>query len=117
MRAPILAAAVVATLLASTASAQQASASDNLDCAIWASFSVGASQDEEERGGLMIAAAWFIGLYEGQTGRKIDDDMGPRALALTPETVKGMEPACLARFADFGNRMTTLGSELTASSK
>jgi len=115
MRKPILAAATAALLLSSPAGAQQATVDQNLDCAIWASFRLGVSQDEAERTGLMIATAWFIGLYEGQSGRKIGEVMGARAMALSPQEVQALESSCLPRFQDFGNRMTKLGSDLKAS--
>jgi hypothetical protein len=103
-------------MLACPAVAKTATPQDNLDCAIWATYRIGIAAEDEERNGLMLATAWFSGLYEGQTGTTIDEAMIARSRALTPAQIEAFEPACLARFGDFGNRFTAIGERLGAGS-
>ncbi|WP_156443341.1 hypothetical protein [Erythrobacter sp. CCH5-A1] len=116
MRASLLAAAAGGAMLACPAVAKTATPQDNLDCAIWATYRIGIAAEDEERNGLMLATAWFSGLYEGQTGTTIDEAMIARSRALTPAQIEAFEPACLARFGDFGNRFTAIGERLGAGS-
>jgi hypothetical protein len=102
-------------VLATTAApvlAQQAGPEENLDCAIWSAYQIGISQDEKVTNGLSIAMAWFIGQYEGQTGRLIDEPMAKRARTLDEAAMMSFTEACVGRFAIFGDRLGKLGALL-----
>lgn len=98
---------VPALLLSAPAAAQQATAAQNLDCAIWSAYQVGVSDDEDDRNVLSIAFAWFIGLYEGQTGQPIDTAMEARSAELDDADVEAIGGVCMDRFAAFSERLGT----------
>ncbi len=106
---------VPALLLSAPAAAQQATAAQNLDCAVWSAYQVGVSDDEDVKNGLSIAVAWFIGLYEGQTGQSIDAAMAARSAELDDADVEALTEGCIARFSAFAERLGTLGTSLSES--
>jgi hypothetical protein len=109
-----LAAALAALVLAtSPAAAQQdATAAENLDCAIWAAFVAGANDDPEVETAFGIILSWFVGLYEGQTGRVVDAAFTARAEQLTDEDLQAIEERCLPRVEAYGERLSALGDRL-----
>lgn len=114
-------AAAAALALVTPASAQESSsdgakAADNLDCAIWASFQVGAAQDEKVQNGFAIALGWFIGLYEGEVGEPIDDAMASRTAEMEDADIDALTAGCLARFGAFGERLQALSKRIDAQS-
>lgn len=104
----------IALAVAVPASAQQPTAEQNVDCAIWASYAIGSSEDEKAKGGLSIALAWFIGLYEGQTGQNIDNAMAARTMEMKEADINGLAAPCVARFQAFGARLSGLADRLRA---
>lgn len=94
---------------AGTATAQQ-----NLDCAIWSSYQTGSATDDDVKNGLAIAVAWFVGLYEGQTGELISDAFAVRTAELSEEDVIAMTSYCVGRFSEFGDRLSNLGDRIDA---
>jgi hypothetical protein len=112
---PIILAAALA--LATPAAAQQATPQENLDCAVWAAYKIGVSQDDQVKNALSIAVAWFIGQYEGQVGEVIDPAMAARAQELDLAAVEALTEPCVERFQAFGDRLSTLGAQLSAASK
>jgi len=114
LRKALLIAAAAGVLLGNPAAARAATAQENLDCAIWASYRVGVAEDDQTRNAFMLAAAWFVGLYEGQAGKPIDEAMAARAPELSEAQIGALEGACIARFGNFGDRMTAVGERLSA---
>lgn len=110
LRGLILAAGLLA---AAPAAAQQASAQQNLDCAIWAAYQVGVAQNDEVANGFSIAVSWFIGLYEGQTGQLIDAPMRKRSAELDEAGIARLTGPCLGRFSAFADRLGTLGQAMS----
>jgi len=110
-------AAATAVLLAAPAAAEDTTPAQNLDCAAWAAFQIGVSDDEAVRDGLSIAVAWFIGLYEGQTGKTIDEALAARGAQLDRAAINALTPGCVARFSTFADRLSTLGAEMEKSGK
>jgi hypothetical protein len=104
-----------ALLLTSPAAAQQSTPRENLDCAVWAAYQVGVSDDVEVRNGLSIAVAWFIGLYEGQTGQPINTAMAARSAELDEAGVEALAEGCISRFAAFADWLSTLGASMSES--
>jgi len=102
-------------LLASPAAAQQATPPENLDCAVWAAYQVGVSDYDEVMNGLSIAVAWYIGLYEGQTGQPINAAMAARSAELDEAGVEALAEGCIGRFAAFADRLSTLGASMSES--
>lgn len=102
-----------AALLATPAAAQQASEQENLDCAVWSAVQVGTATDDSVKNSLSIAVAWFIGLYEGQTGTNIDKAFAARAAELDDAAVAALSDRCVTRFMAFAERLATTGSAMT----
>jgi hypothetical protein len=107
-------AAAAGLVLATPAAAQQATAQENLDCAIWAAYQLGMAENETMQSGFSIAVAWFIGLYEGQTGRKIDAAMAARTAEMDEAMIEQLTEPCIARFSDFADRLGKMGEGLGA---
>ncbi|MBV7260109.1 hypothetical protein [Erythrobacter crassostreae] len=100
-----------------SAPVEQASAQQNLDCAIWASYQTGTLPEKEQKDAFAIALAWFIGLYEGETGTKIDDAMVERTAELDRATLLSFTPSCLERFGAFGERLMATSERIIALEK
>lgn len=109
----LLTLAVAGLLLASPAQAQPITAQDNLDCAIWAAVAGGASEDEQFKNVLAIALGWFIGQYEGQTGKLIDEELEQGVRNIDDAKYQASAGICMARLGEFGQRLSTLGSGLS----
>lgn len=92
---------------AGSAATAKATPAENVDCAISLSYLVGTSQDEKVSAGLSIGLAWFVGLYEGQTGKDINAALKARSEALTPDQLKGFHRPCIDRMVNFANRLET----------
>lgn len=118
MTVRVLAALAAFALAATPATAQDATAQDigtpaeNLDCAIWAAYMAGTNEDPEAEAAFAIALSWFTGLYEGQTGRSIDEPLVARATQLTDEDILTIGGLCVPRFEAYGNRLSVLGDRL-----
>lgn len=122
IRKALISAAAACALLASPAGAQSAAPKSatpqqNLDCVVWASYRAGIAPIDEMRNAFILATAWFIGLYEGQTGKLIDEDMVARGIAMTEAQINAAESACIARFGNFGDRLALVGQKLSAAGK
>ncbi len=114
MRRTLIAAAALATFgLATAAAAQNAdSAEDDLDCALFTAIEAGKTNDTETRNGILFSMLYFIGRWEGATGRKIEVVMTERAItdaALRSDELAGK---CASKMMEFGNRLDKLGSRL-----
>lgn len=111
MRSVVLASLLVAApLSAQEAPAPSApTAAQDLDCALWASFTLGSSTDPKLVTGLSVAVAWFTGLYEGKTGKSINAALKARADILTEAEVQALGPACIARMETFAQRLQAFG--------
>ena len=108
-----LAALAAFALAATPATAQDISTpAENLDCAIWAAYMAGTNEDPEAEAAFAIALSWFTGLYEGQTGRSIDEPLVARATQLTDEDIHAIGSRCVPRFEAYGNRLSVLGDRL-----
>lgn len=103
MHKALLNAAAAGALLASPAAVDAATPQETPDCVIWPSYRVGVATDDAARNAIVLAIAWYIGLYEGQTGETVDDDMITHANKMTEAQIAAAEPACLARFGNFGD--------------
>lgn len=116
MRGAVVLAASLA--LASPLAAQQSvriAPDDARQCAIWASYvSAEIVDDPETQQALMFATNYFVGHYEGATGRSIaggDDRAAAEQLVLNLEQVTQM---CSAHMEAYGLRMTDWGAALEA---
>ncbi|ANK13738.1 hypothetical protein A9D12_13150 [Erythrobacter neustonensis] len=115
MRRALCLAASAGLLAVHPAAASAATAGENLDCAMWAAYRINDAQDDAERNALMIAMALFVGLYEGQTGKNVDEAMVARARELDESQFDVLEEPCSARLDSFADRLEALGRRLGAS--
>ena len=118
MRLPIAVLAAIALITPVAAqdesAPQQTMAEQNVDCAIWASYQTAVATDERVKNAFAIALAWYIGLYEGEAGKPIDDAMAARTLELDDDAVDALTPSCLSRFGAFGERLKSLSARIGA---
>lgn len=82
-------------------------------CAVWASAMVAAFDDPEIEEGLLFAINYFVGYYEGATGRGIGDLADRSALREPIMDIEGFAVICGSHMENFGGRMTVWGTELT----
>lgn len=106
--------AALLVIFSSPAAAAAPTSEENLDCAVWASIVIGTSEDEAVRNGVGFVLGYFIGLYEGATGRDIDAALEFRAAAITPEELQAINDKCAERMAVYGERMGALGQRMIA---
>jgi hypothetical protein len=92
--------------------AQPVTAQDDLDCAFWTAAMVGSLKDENMKQGLSVAMVWFIGRWEGATGRPIEEGMTVANMALAMPRFSGLADQCPQRMIAFGGRVTALGEQL-----
>jgi len=105
--------AAACLLLAAPVAAKQDTPRENLDCAVWAAYQLGDAQDEGTESGLAIAMAWFIGLYEGQTGHDIDGALAQRVVQIDEDHVAALTDPCVNRFSKFGVRLGFISALLS----
>ncbi len=88
-------------------------AEDARQCAIWASFlSTELADDQETAQALLFAVNYFVGVYEGKTGRSIatgDNMAAGNALAADME---GVTQRCADHMTGYGERMVAWGAVL-----
>ena len=87
---------------------------ENLDCAIWASAMAGNMQDPDVAAGFGYVMNWFIGLYEGASGSRIDTAMTARTAQLEDADLVAIEARCAPRMEQYGSRLSVLGEQLQA---
>lgn len=89
---------------------------DDIKCAVWAAFLIGTNDDPEVKAGYSPTMAYFLGRYEGATGKQFQEEM----LRVTKELdedfnrMVALDDVCPARMEDFGNRLGSLGDEMTS---
>jgi hypothetical protein len=110
-------AALLLIAAAPAAAQDQGTPTENLDCAIWAAYLIGTTEDADASQGLGFALSWFVGLYEGQTGEPIDAAMRARVATMTQDDLVAVEKRCIPRMQAYGDRLTQLGDELQAMGK
>ncbi len=87
---------------------------ENLDCAVWASVITGTTDDPEVAQGFGYVMSWFIGLYEGATGTRIDEAMAVRIAQIDDAEFEAIGERCAPRMGAFGTRLGELGRRLQA---
>lgn len=109
-------AAAVALALAVPAAAQdrvEISADEARQCAIWASFlSSEMADDPETAQALLFAVNYFVGVYEGKTGRSIVIGDNMAAAEGMAENMQGVTDNCAAHMTGYGERMVAWGAVL-----
>ena len=100
------------------ASAEEPLTQDQMvDCAVFAAAFAGSVADQQMQAGAGFFMTWLVGLYEGETGQRIDETMKRRSIELTPDDFAKLQPGCSARMIAFGQRLSKLGAEITALEK
>lgn len=113
MRSIVLSAAILAAPLAAQQAADApTTAAQDLDCALWASYTLGTLGDNADAdvvAGLSMAIGWFSGLYEGKTGASINTAMETRSEIATEADIERVQDECLARLGRFSERLDSFG--------
>jgi uncharacterized low-complexity protein len=113
------AALVSAALLAAMpiAAQQQQSGADQavnlsyMDCAVWAAVRIGQAPEGTDTSGLGHALAYFIGLYEGESGEQFEPAMRERTNRMTLADIDRLDAPCREQMATFGSRLSNWGNE------
>ena len=118
MKRLITIAALVGALAVQPAMAQSAApapaiATDSdLLCAAWAANTAGKNKTEKEKVGLTVLMTYFVGRWEGATGRSIDEGLTFAYLTNNLAKIEGADAACMVRAGEFGQRLQLVGKRL-----
>ena len=115
MRRLVAAAAAMACAFAAPAAPAQAAeapGSQALRCVVWSSLVTDGNDDPELVHAIQLVMTYFVGLAEGQTGKKIGDLLTPELIEQEAANMAALEAECLPLMGDFGNRLTELGKAL-----
>ena len=108
-------AATAQTRPAVPAAAATGAAAD-LRCAVWAVFALAANRDKaESQRPLSMALTWFIGHYEGETGKKFEDALTSDYINRVGPELGTAEKGCTERAQQMGDRLTAWGQKMQAS--
>lgn len=80
-------------------------AGEALRCSVWASYFSVAFEGEAEEAALTNALNFFVGRYEGLTGRGIDLAIDEELIVSTASDLDALTTVCAARMEDYGERM------------
>jgi hypothetical protein len=93
------------------------SADADLLCALWAADMASRAKTEKEKYSLTLLMTYFMGRWEGASGRSIEDgftmDFATAAIARMPEVT----PDCLKRSGEFGQKLQLVGKSLQDADK
>jgi len=98
---------VVAT--AQEAPSARVDARTSLDCAMWAAIHAGQTEDKEASGALTFTMTWFLGRFEGLTGKRFDAIVTDRDLEGYATRMDELNRICLPLMQDIGDRMAKWG--------
>jgi hypothetical protein len=113
MFAALVGAFAVQPALAQSAALAPASAADaDLLCAAWTANTAGKAKTEKEKLGLTLLMTYFIGRWEGATGRSIEDGLTSTYLSANLAKIDGVNADCMARASEFGQRLQLVGNRL-----
>ncbi len=118
--APLVAAAILVSTPAAAQDARiEAMAREDFQCAVWVSIIAASpmAQDPEVQTGFNVALGFFVGRYEGLTGRGIDEDWNAQAAEQVVLDLERFADICGTRMDTFGIRLQNLGSEMIAYSE
>ena len=90
-------------------------AEQDLQCAAWAAYIVGTNDDPDVKQGFGYAMTYFVGLYEGKSGKDFPGPMIATAQTLDndPSLVEALNPVCIPRTKDIGQRLSDFGDTAT----
>ena len=104
--------AVQPVMAQSASPAPAISADSDLLCAAWAANTAGKNKTEKEKVGLTVLMTYFIGRWEGATGRSIDEGLTFVYLSANIAKIEGANADCLTRSGEFGQRLQQVGNRL-----
>lgn len=87
-------------------------ADDDLICALWSADATSRAKTEKEKIGLTLLMTYFIGRWEGATGRTIDEGLTIEFVSANFAKLLGANADCLKRSGEFGQRLQLVGSRL-----
>jgi hypothetical protein len=115
MKKLAIAALVLAVTTPALAAQSDANGEQDLRCAILAAYVAGTIKDAEAQKGLEYAMTYFVGRFEGSTGRKFEDVATVDYVnKLVPE-IESLRQPCSERMKSFGERLTAWGAALQKS--
>lgn len=98
---------------ATAAQAEQAvTPEQDLRCAAVTMLLGGSMKDEQRKTGVAAGFSYFIGRWEGATGRKFEEALTPEYAIETAKNLDAYRSECGGRMTDFGQRLMTWGKAL-----
>ena len=83
----------------------------DIQCAAWAAYMVSENDDPQAATAFGYAMTFFIGMYEGKTGRDFAEAMLVEAKKFEADEAlrEAIQRVCLPRMQDIGDRMANFG--------
>ena len=111
--------AALLSLAPSVASAQavagaQAAADPSLRCAAWAAIQAGQATEDESKNAFTYVLTWFIGRYEGATGKRFDEVLTAGDVEKYGRDMDKLNQLCLPLMLSIGDRMESWGAKMQA---
>ncbi|MBN9506944.1 MAG: hypothetical protein J0I69_13045 [Altererythrobacter sp.] len=85
---------------------------ESMQCAVWASALSGVVTDQDTSAGLRFALSYFVGQYEGATGRSIKDGHDEASVTEVARNPNAFSARCQEHITQFGTRMRDWGAVL-----
>jgi hypothetical protein len=112
MRKLAIAALALTVTAPAIAADANSSAEDDLRCAIWAGHVAGSTDDEKTKQGVGFILTYFIGRYEGASGRRFEDGATVDYVASVVPQLGSLQETCKVRMQSFGQRLIAWGEHL-----
>ncbi len=93
------------------------SAEAELICVAWIANAADSAKTEKEKFGMISLLTYFVGKWEGATGRSIEDGLTFAFISANLSKIEGAKADCLARAGEFGRRLQVVGTRLQNSGK
>ena len=119
IRTGLFGVAALLSLAPSVASAQavagaQAAADPSLRCAAWAAIQAGQATEDGSKNAFTYVLTWFIGRYEGATGRRFDEVLTAGDVEKYGRDMDKLNQLCLPLMLSIGDRMESWGAKMQA---
>lgn len=99
-------------LVASPMVAMAATTDDDLLCVAWTAERSGKATDEGQKKALVNLMFYFVGRWEGATGRTIESGMTVGWVTANYDRITAAGPDCLQRGGDMANHLVSAGEQL-----
>ncbi len=81
---------------------------------MWSAIMASQQANADDEKSFSFVMTWFVGLYEGASGRKFDGSATERDIAEAQDHMPELNGICVPLMQDFGERLQTWGGRVEA---